>query len=361
MAGRIRILFAIDSLIRGGTELQLAGLVARLDRQCYDPWLLTIRPSDPALVPEGCRHLPWHVPKLASPAGLHALWQLVRLLRRERIGVVQTYFPDSTLLAGAAARLARVPLRIACFRDMGFWSTRAQDLSLRFVYAGMSDFIANAAVVRAHFVDRYGLDARRVHVIRNGVDAQSLRYVAHGCDVCHIGIVGNMTREVKRTDLFVRAAALVSARYPGIRWHIIGDGHLRGRLETLATELGVLDKLVFAGRIDNVSAYLERLQIGVLCSDSEGLSNAVIEYMFKGTAVVATAVGGNLELVSDGETGLLVPRGDARALADAILRLIEDPALRLRLAQAARARVEAAFSWQRCLAEHDAIYRKALT
>lgn len=360
-AGRIRILFAIDGLLRGGTELQLAGLIGRLDRQRYEPCLLTIRQSDPDLLPVDCRHLQWQVPSLISIGGARALWRLARFLRRERIDVVQTYFQDSTLLVAAAARLAGVPVRIACFRDLGFWSTRMQALCLRFAYRQMTHFIANAAIVREHFIARFAVPRDRIRVIRNGVDAASLRYVAHGRDVHHIGIVGNMTRGVKRTDLFVRAAAIVAARYPGIRWHIIGDGHLRGRLEDLASELGVLDSIEFAGRIEDVPGYLERLQIGVLCSDSEGLSNAVIEYMFKGTAVVATAVGGNPELVSDGTTGLLVPPGDAEALAAAILRLIENPVLRERVVHAARESVEAAFSWQRCLTEHEEIYRKVLT
>lgn len=127
----------------------------------------------------------------------------------------------------------------------------------------------------------------------------------------------------------------------------------------LAAGLGVRDKLVFAGRVGDVAGYLGRLQVGVVCSDSEGLSNALIEYMLRGVVSVATAVGGNPELVTDGETGLLVPPGDADALAAALVRVIESPGLRQRLAGAARTGIEQSCSWQRCLTEHDGIYRKA--
>src|SRR5690606_13690776 len=98
--------------------------------------------------------------------------------------------------------------------------------------------------------------------------------------------------------------------------------------------------------------YLERLDIGVICSDSEGLSNAILEYMFKGVATVATAVGGNPELIEDGVSGLLVPPDNANALADALTRLIENYTLRATLATQARTKVEAEYGWEKCLVDH---------
>src|SRR5690606_19591897 len=160
-----------------------------------------------------------------------------------------------------------------------------------------------ADLVKKYFSGTFALDASKIEVIRNGVDVESLAFIRHRGSVTDIGIVGNVNREVKRTDLFIRAAVLVAQNYPGVRWHVIGDGPLRGGLESLARELGIADKVIFAGRISDVPGYLDRIQIGVLCSDSEGLSNALIEYMFKGAVPVVTAVGGNPELVSDGVTG----------------------------------------------------------
>lgn len=353
---RIRILFAIDSLVRGGTELQLAGLIERLDRERFEPWLLTIRETDANLVPRGCRHLQWMVPSLASPQGIRACVKLSRILRDQDISVVQTYFQDSTLLAGIGAWLARVPVRIACFRDMGFWRTGLQDLSMRLACGRMTDFIANAGVVRDRFVQTLRIDAREFHVIPNGVDVDALPFIPHAGCVTDIGIVGNMTRRVKRLDLFIRAAAILSPMWPQVRWHVIGDGELLPGIRALAHELGVGERVVFAGRVSDVADYLGRLQIGVLCSDSEGLSNAVIEYMLRGAAVVATAVGGNTELIRDGFNGLLVPAGDPAALAAAIRRVVEDDGLRHRLADAARADAEASYGWARCVAAHQDLW-----
>lgn len=356
----IRILYAIDSLVRGGTELQLAGLIDRLDRRCCAPNLLTIRPSDPALSPANCPHLAWQVPRLLAPGGVHAVGELVRYLRRERIDVVQTFFQDSTVIAGLAARMAGVPVRLASFRDLGFWRTRAQEVLLHRIYPLMTGYLCNAEIVRDHVIRRDAIDPLKILVVRNGVDVESMPWAAPRDPVRRIGIVGNLTRRVKRTDLFLEAAARVMKILPEITYHVIGDGHLRGEFEDLARSLGIAESVVFTGRLDDVPGYLETLDVGVICSDSEGLSNALLEYMLKGVATVATAVGGNPELVVHDETGLLVPPGNAEALAAAMVRLAGASELRKFLSRNARRRIEQTFSWERCVADHTQVYARQL-
>jgi L-malate glycosyltransferase len=356
----IKILYCIDNLLRGGTELQLTGLIERLDPREYQPYLLTIRPSDPVLTPANCTHLAWHVPKLFSPQGLLAVFKLVRFLRREKISIVQTFFQDSTVFGGLAAWLARTPVRIACFRDLGFWHTKKQALVLAKIYGLMTGFICNAEIVKDHFVKLFKLKPEKLQLLRNGIDVKALPFVPHEQACRHVGIVGNMTRQVKRTDLFIKAAGIVAKNHPEITWHILGDGHLRGELEQLAKERGVFDKIHFAGRVSAVAEYLEQLDIGIICSDSEGLSNALLEYMFKGVASVATRVGGNPELVHHGKSGLLVPPDNEEALAAAITTLVEDNDLRISLALQARAQVEQEYSWDICIARHNDFYRSSL-
>ena len=351
-----KILFCIDALVRGGTELQLLGLINRLDRRRYQPHLLTLRPTPEELNPADCPHLAWNVPRLLSPAGLLALWRLVRLLRRERFDVVQTFFQDSTLFGGLAARLAGVPVRLACFRDLGFWRTRKQTLLLHRVYPLMTGFLCNAKVVQENFVAHDGLDPADFTVIYNGIDPAELTWVEHTGPTLQVGLVGNLTRRVKRADLFIRAAARVAREHPGVTFHILGDGHLRPELEALAAGEGLTERLVFAGRISDVAGYLAQLDVGVLCSDSEGFSNALLEYMFKGCAAVATDVGGNTEALKHGQTGLLVPPDDVDALAAALDRMITDVPGRQTMARAARDYVAATFSWDACLREHMAVY-----
>jgi glycosyltransferase involved in cell wall biosynthesis len=351
-----KILFVIDGLARGGTELQLTGLIDRLDRGRWAPHLCTLRPSDPQLTPADCPHLAWDVPRLVAPGGLAAVRRLARLLRRERFAVVQTYFQDATALGGLAARLAGTPVRLASFRDLGFWRTRGQELMLRRVYPMMTGYVANSGVVRDHFVNRDGLDAAQVRVIPNGVDLERLPWTGHDGPTLDVGIVGNLNRRVKRTDLFLRAAGLVAREHPSVTWHVVGDGEFRSEYEALARAVGLGERVVFAGSVADVPAYLGRLQVGVLCSDSEGFSNALLEYMLCGCVPVATRVGGNPEAVADGVTGLLVPPDDVDALAGALGRLVGDVALRRHLAAAARQDAAARFSWQKCVAAHEAVY-----
>lgn len=352
----VRILYCIDSLARGGTELQLMELIRRLDRERCEPHLLTLRPYDTQAFAVDCPHLAWQVPRVFSPHGMRSIGRLAGHLRRNRFDTVHTFFQDATLVGALAGRLAGVPQRLAGFRDLGFWRTPAQDRVLRPVYRTLTGFTANSRAVRDCFSREFGLRPERFRVIYNGVDISRYPWVEHPGPATDVGIVGNLNRRVKRTDLFLRAAGLLAPDFPQVRWHILGEGELRAEYEELARSVGLGDRVFFAGSVDNVAGYLERLQIAVLCSDSEGLSNALLEYLFKGCAAVASDVGGNPELIRHGETGLLVPPDDPRALAEALRKLLADPEERRRMARSARETVESTFGWDRCVSEHLRLY-----
>lgn len=352
----VRVLYCIDALSRGGTELQLIHLIRNLDRSRVEPCLLTLRPYDTRAHAVDCEHLEWDVPRILAPGAWKEMRRLAGWMRRTNVRAIHTFFQDSTVFAGTAARMAGVPLRVAGFRDMGFWRTRGQDLLMRGAYRLMNRYVANSEAVRDRFLRDFALDPNRFQVIYNGVDVDRLPWIEHEGPTLHIGIVGNLNRPVKRTDLFLRAAGRAAVRHRDVTWHILGEGNLRPGLESLAAEVGLGDRVVFAGSVSDVPAYLEKLQAAVICSDSEGLSNALLEYLFKGCAAVATDVGGNPELVRHEQTGLLVPPDDEVALAGALERLIEDPQLRRTLARAARRFAEESFSWERCEQEHSTLY-----
>lgn len=356
----VRILYCIDSIDRGGTETQLVGLVNRLDKERFLPHLCTLRPSAPLLGEAEAPHVEIGGGRLVGPSGYRRVRRLAAWMREQRIDVVQTFFQDATVLGMAAARLAGVPVRLISFRDLGFWRTPAQEFLMRRAYPLATGFLANAQAVKdvACRLDR--LDPARVTVIPNGVEVADYRFTEHLESPVQVGIVGNLNRRVKRQDLFLRAAARVARDHPDIVWHLVGDGELRPEYEAMAEQLGLADRTVFPGRIVDVSGYLDKLAVGVLCSDSEGFSNALLEYMLRGTAVVATAVGGNLDVVRDGETGLLVPPGNEIALASAIRRLAEERNTRLKLAQRARALVEDRYDWAACVEAHQEHYVHAL-
>jgi glycosyltransferase involved in cell wall biosynthesis len=209
---------------------------------------------------------------------------------------------------------------------------------------------------------------RQVRVLKNGVDLQRFRNrgqlessakPARGMAQCRIGIVANL-RRVKNLDLFLRAAADVADDFPEATFHIAGDGELQRDLEHLAKDLGIAGRLVFHGSVADIPAFVAQQNVAVLCSSSEGMSNALLEYMAAGKAIVATAVGGIIELMENNVHGLLVPVGDQARLAGAIRRLLRDPGLGRRLGAAARKRVENSYGREAMVRRFEMFYQELM-
>jgi glycosyltransferase involved in cell wall biosynthesis len=146
--------------------------------------------------------------------------------------------------------------------------------------------------------------------------------------------------------VLLEAARLLASSQPEIVFQIAGEGELRPDLERQIERYGLSGCVQLLGSVSDVPVFLADVDVAVLCSRSEGQSNALLEYMAAGKAVVVTAVGGNLELIEPGVNGLLVPPGDPSRLAEAILQLRDDPAMRARLGAAARRRIEERHSLQ---------------
>lgn len=358
MSDRLGILYVIDALPpTGGTEQQLAGLLERLDRDRIAPHVATLRPEQPLRpLPGDVPHLSLEVRKLLSGQAWRQSRRLAAYVREHRVQVVQTFFQDATVFGLWAARLAGVPVRLASFRDLGFWRTPRVEFLMRRSYPLATAFVVNSQAVRDHFTAADGLDARRFHVIPNGLDVGAFAFEPGRQEPPRVVQVGNLNRAVKRGDLFIEACREVAEQCPETRWQLVGDGELRPAYEELARELGVADRVEFLGRRGDVAAILNGAAVGVNCSDSEGFSNAVLESMLAGCAVAATDNGGNRELVTHGEDGLLVPVGDATALGEAVARLVNEPGLAERLARAARAKVEREFAWETAVARHQDLY-----
>jgi glycosyltransferase involved in cell wall biosynthesis len=337
----LRVCFMIDELRTGGTETQLVALIRHLDRVRVEPYLCLLRGEDEqsrAMEPINCPVLRLGVRSFRQPSAVAAAWRLVRFLRRERIDVFQAYFPDSTYFGVPAAWLAGVPRILRTRNNLGYWMTPWHRRLGRLCDGLSHGLIANCAAARDAVVADEGLNPGRVVVLENGVDLSRFARVSPPGSG-RVGVTANL-RPVKGLDVFVRAAAAVSAAHPGATFHVAGEGPLRPELEKLAHGLGLGARLTLCGSVEDVPGFLAGLDVAVLPSLTEGMSNALLEYLAAGKAVVATAVGGNVRLVEDGVNGLLVPPGDADGLAAAIGRLLSDPALAARLGAEARRRVE---------------------
>jgi L-malate glycosyltransferase len=184
-----------------------------------------------------------------------------------------------------------------------------------------------------------GYPASRLRMIPNAVDLS--RFEAErrpSGDVVRVAYVGRL-RRVKGVGVLLDAWRLLAGE-GGARLVIAGDGDQRAELEAQLDRLGLRDTVELAGEVADVSGVLRETDVYVQPSFMEGMPNSVLEAMAASLPIVATRVGGNQDLVTDGDNGLLVPPGDAAALAAAIRRLIRDPALARRMGARARARVE---------------------
>ena len=209
-----------------------------------------------------------------------------------------------------------------------------------------ADRVIAVAQPLADLARALGVPADRVAVIENGVDtARFNRFMLPDTSKkrVRVGCVANL-RAVKNIDGLMRAAKAACERFPQLAFEVAGEGDQRPELERLHADLGLGDRFKLKGSVPEVAAFLRTVEVAVLPSHSEGMSNALLEKMSAGRAVVATDVGANAELVEHGRSGLVVPPGDGAALVEAIGAYLANPLKAAAFGAAARKRVEAEYS-----------------
>lgn len=364
-----KMLFVIDYLsgTRGGTEGQLLTLIRGVARHGLAPQLAALQSTEytRSSLDLGC---PVSALDITRVLRLRSLVRLIRFawwVRRERIELVHVFFNDSAMIIPWFAKLGGSKV-IASRRDMGYWYTRGNLRLLRMANRFVDRFIVNSRAVAEHVMRRERVPGDRIRVIYNGYPFGSeedpplegfRETLGIGPDDPVIGIVANL-RPVKRHADILRAFAIVTRRFPRAHLLLVGSGPLEGELRLLATELG-LRTVHFLGSLSHVIPVVKHFQVGVLCSESEGFSNALIEYMACGVPSVCTNVGGNPELIHDGVEGYLVELGDIPALASRIVTLLADPGLARTMGDRARARVEE-YTLERMVSAHLESYAEII-
>lgn len=373
-AERIRVLFVIDKLHRAGAQVHLARLIERLDPRRFEPRVCCLISAGP--VAEGLQQRGIAVDVLGmssiyGPRAWRALGRLVRLCRRHRVQVIHTYLISANLFGTLAGRLAGVPAIVTSRRDLGFsrnWRLQLAEEWLVNPFVQRVTAVCAAAATEAR--RERGLANGKVVTIPNGIDTHQLDPEAYSRadaraewsltdDETAIGVIGHLSSPVKGQADFLRAAAQLGASRR-VRIFIIGDGALRPALEAQARASGIEDRVVFTGVRADVPHLLAMLDLVVLPSHTEGLSNALLESMAMARPVIATAVGGNVDVVRDGVTGLLVPPRDPAALAAAMMRLLSDPAEARRLGAEARRSVTQNFDIHTMVSRYECLYRDLL-
>jgi glycosyltransferase involved in cell wall biosynthesis len=352
---RTRILYCINTMWPGGTENQLANLIKRLDRDRFEPAICVLRPGTIDLSGLDCPSIILSFTALRSVHGAGCVLRLRRFITRHRFDVMHSFFADPSLLGYLASVGTSVRVRVGSIRDLGFWRTPGQRAMFRCLYPFFDGFISNSRIgaLTAHKDD--GIPLEKIRVIPNGIEVP-VDSSEGSKDGPLVGVVANMSQRVKRIDLFLEAAALVRRQRPDARFAIVGNGPLRPGLEKHAADLGLAEHVHFVGPVADAQPWVKSFDVGVSCSDSEGLSNAIIEFMAWGVPAVARRVGGNPELLTNEETGLLVDSDQPGPIATAILRLLSDADLRRRMGARARDVVAARHNWETCVHQHEQYY-----
>ena len=365
------IFYYTDSHTLGGAEQALFMLIGALDREEWEPTLLLESGLGVEAVAEPARALDVPV-RLVRPlplglAGARRAPGFARLLRSERPDVFHAHlsWPLAAKYGLASALLAHVPAVVATVQLIPEMDLdRSSRLQLRAIARRAGCTIAVSRDIAAELVDRFGWPAERVEVVHNAVDLA--RFENTGAAVLRDGLTGGTDRRVVLTAArldeqkghpeLLRAAA----ELPEALFVLVGEGPRRAALQSLAAELGIADRVLFLGHRTDIPELLAACDVFALPSLYEGSSLAVLEAMAAGRPVVSSAIGGTDELLSDGESGLLVPPGDSRALAEALRRLLGDGELRAALGQAGRARAERDFSREAMAGRVTGIYRRLL-
>ncbi len=339
-----------DSTGFGGAEVSLLMLLEGLDRRLWSPVLFHHGGAGIRLLLEEADRLNVRTRLVERVAGLFDLFRLIREVRSEGAAVFHAHLPWALRCGPGllAATLARVPAVVATqqlFRGIG--STR-QIIRNRLIAAGVDRYIAVSSEMADMLRKKALLPRRKIVVIRNAVDLRRFREEPAGSGGSTLErfpgrpIVLTVARLDPQKGLGDLLAA--AAQVPDANFVIAGEGPDRERLEGTARSLGLDDRVRFLGHREDVPDLLKSCDVFVLPSLYEGFPLSVVEAMASGRPVIATAVGGTPEAVSDGENGLLIPPGDPSALAAAIRSVLSDPVLARRLGSAGRERAFRKFS-----------------
>lgn len=349
----VRVMYVVDHLKIGGVQTHLVQLLSRLDERRFVPMVCALKARGElrgALEAMGVPVFDGGLgPSLKGWGGLRVAWRLARLLRRERVDIAHAYLFHPNVLTPMAARLAGIPAVVASKRSLDRYPDLIPRLACKLGNALAHRITVNAEAVRRFVISEEGGSPRKMRLIPNGVSEEALaasgdrrakrRELDLPPDSPVVGAVSRLAWK-KGVRYLLDAVPRLLESVPDVTVLIVGDGPLRIELEAQASALGIGERVRFLGSRQDALELLSAFDVFVLPSVIEGMSNALLEAMAARLPVVATEVGGNSEVVVDGETGFLVPPGDAGQLAAAIVKLLQAPEMAREMGAAGRGRVE---------------------
>jgi len=360
---RPRILQLLATGGTGGAQESYTGLLLRLDRSRYEVRALSLSAGSAV---QRLRALGLAVDVLDEADDAAAMRELTAWLRREEIDLVHAHMYRAELIGTRAAVAADVPVIMATVHSS---RVRAPEdvAALAAITPSMDRLIVPSKSIRQKVIGE-GREEARFAVIPNGVDLSRFsaptqcrfrREFAVPHDAPLVGVVARLEPE-KGHRYLIEAWPLVRESMPEAQLAIVGEGSSADELRALAAQVGVADSVIFTGRREDVSALTADLAVSVLPSLREAQGISILEAMARRVPVVASAVGGVPEVITDGVDGLLVPAADPPALAAAITRLLRDARFRVRIGEAGFRTVADRYSIDAQVRRIQAVYDEEL-
>jgi glycosyltransferase involved in cell wall biosynthesis len=279
-------------------------------------------------------------------------------LRHHHVQVAHAFDFYTNLTLIPAAKLARVSVVIGSHRQLGDLMTPAQFRAQAAAFRWCDAVVCNSQAAAERLIAA-GLSPQKIAIIGNALPAAAFTTAPAALPkrpgVARIGMVARMNHRYKNHSGFLRIAAQIHQRMPDVEFLLVGDGPLRQELEREAASLGLGASAIFLGDRQDMPAVLASLDVAILTSDSESLSNVILEAMAAGLPVVAYGVGGNSELLSH-QPGALIPAGNETSFADAVEKLLADSALRAQLGRNALQFAQENFSLDRVRQRYVELY-----
>ena len=354
----IPLFLMINTLEAGGSEHQFTVLAENINKSKFQLHL-------------GCLsrrgHLVDEIERVQefTPGGSLYKWRSLRArlklglhLRKQHIQVAHAFDFYANLILIPVARLVHVPVIIGSHRQLGDLLSPAKFRAQAAVFRWCHAVTCNSQAAANRLVEA-GVERRKIVIIGNALAQAAFEQVSPALprrsEILRVGMVARMNAHSKNHDGFLRIAAQIHKRMPNVEFLLVGDGPLRPELERQAAELGIGDRTIFMGMRRDIPSVLASLDVAVLTSDSESLSNAILEAMAAGLPVVAYDVGGNAELVNDNR-GTLVPQGNETNFAIAVQRLLSGAPLRRQQGDNARSFAKENFSLDRIRRRYEDLY-----
>jgi L-malate glycosyltransferase len=352
-----------NTLETGGSERQFVTLARALSQDGFDIHLGCLKRIGPFLA---------EIPSIAefdvggsffTLQAQRARLKLARQLRRERISVAHAFDFYSNLMLIPTARLARVPVVIGSHRQLGDLLTPRQFAAQMMAFRWCDKVVCNSHAAASVLIAK-GISEQKITVVPNAVSPEvfsnALSAFPRRPGLIRVGMIARMNHAVKNHAGLLRVAARLAEKYPGVEYILAGDGPLRESLEKMADRLGIRSSMKFLGDRRDIPSVLASIDISILPSLSESLSNAILESMAAGKPVIAYRVGGNPELVQNGQTGLLVSVNDEEGLADALGSLLSNPSMREAWGRKAREIALENFGADKVRARYEGLYSNLL-